>query len=133
MDDAREKAVSRVKALLKMNVANGCTEQEADSALLKAREIMKTYGITEPEVGLPTRAQVDAARNIVERRTAQELIVSVAKEMLPDKTYLYTVSLSGSTYGRVNLPATSEEEALALADGLVTITRRNLWITVRRA
>jgi Protein of unknown function (DUF2786) len=128
----REKLVARVKALLQMTIAKGCTQQEATSARAKAREIMRTYGIAEPEVGLPTEANRRAARSIIRKRSASDLLISVSREALPDGEYIYTVSMSGPGYGRINLPATDRGEARALADGLVTLVGSNTWVGVRK-
>lgn len=50
MSDARKKMLDKVKAILAKTMDNGCTEEEAMTALAKARELMATYNINESEL-----------------------------------------------------------------------------------
>lgn len=50
MTDARKKLLEKVKAILSKTMENGCTEEEAMTALAKARELMATYEIDEKEL-----------------------------------------------------------------------------------
>jgi hypothetical protein len=81
---------------------------------------------------LPTKHQRRAAFDIVARRTAGVLRVQIAKEKLPDGEYIHTVVAQGSGYGRISLPViTGEEDARALADGLVGLVKKHMWVAVR--
>lgn len=46
----RQSSIAKVRALLAKTVANGCTAPEAESALLKAREIVGTFNISDLEL-----------------------------------------------------------------------------------
>lgn len=48
--NARKKMLERVKAILAKTMDNGCTEEEAMTALAKAQELMATYEIDEKEL-----------------------------------------------------------------------------------
>lgn len=48
--NARKKMLEKVKAILAKTMDNGCTEEEAMTALAKARELMATYEIDEKEL-----------------------------------------------------------------------------------
>lgn len=50
MNQSRKKMLERVKAILAKTMENGCTEEEAMTALAKARELMATYEIDEKEL-----------------------------------------------------------------------------------
>jgi len=50
MNDSRKKMLEKVKAILAKTMENGCSEQEAMTALAKARELMATYEIDEKEL-----------------------------------------------------------------------------------
>lgn len=57
--DARKKMLEKVKAILAKTMDNGCTEEEAMTALAKARELMATYEIDEKELESVTeKAQI---------------------------------------------------------------------------
>jgi hypothetical protein len=58
MNDSRKKMLERVKAILAKTMANGCTEEEAMTALAKARELMATYEIDEKELNFAEKATV---------------------------------------------------------------------------
>ena len=82
---------------------------------------------------LPTKHQRRAAFDIVARRTAGVLRVQIAKEKLPDGDYIYTVVAQGSGYGQIRLPViTGDEDARALADGLVGLVNKHMWVAVGR-
>lgn len=63
MVDARKKMLEKVKAILAKTMDRGCTEEEAMTALAKARELMATYEIDENELQ-------DATENATMHRTA---------------------------------------------------------------
>lgn len=48
--NTRKKMLEKVKAILAKTMDNGCTEDEAMTALAKARELMATYDIDEKEL-----------------------------------------------------------------------------------
>jgi Protein of unknown function (DUF2786) len=48
----REKIVEKIKALLNKRVENGCSEEEMNAALDKARTFMDAHEITEDELRL---------------------------------------------------------------------------------
>lgn len=50
MQDSRKKMLDKVRAILAKTMDNGCTEEEAMTALAKARELMATYEIDESEL-----------------------------------------------------------------------------------
>lgn len=50
VSDARKKMLEKVRAILAKTMGNGCTEEEAMTALAKARELMATYEISEEDV-----------------------------------------------------------------------------------
>lgn len=50
MKDTRKKLLEKVRAILAKTMDNGCTEEEAMTALAKARELMATYEIDENEL-----------------------------------------------------------------------------------
>jgi hypothetical protein len=82
---------------------------------------------------LPTKHQRRTAFDIVARRTAGVLRVQIAKEKLPDGEYIYTVVAQGSGCGQIRLPVTTgDEDARALADGLVDLVKKHMWVAVRR-
>lgn len=59
MTDSRKKMLEKVKAILAKTMDNGCTEEEAMTALAKARELMATYEIDEKELWNTTeKAQI---------------------------------------------------------------------------
>jgi hypothetical protein len=59
VDNARQKMLDKIRAIMAKTMANGCTEDEAVSALDKARELMAAYDIAESELG-NTRPQEGA-------------------------------------------------------------------------
>ena len=82
---------------------------------------------------LPTKHQRRAAFDIVARRTAGVLRVQIAKEKLPDGEFIYTIVAQGSGYGQIRLPViTGDEDARALADGLVGLVNKHMWVAVGR-
>lgn len=50
--EQRAKMVDKCKLLSKMTIANGCTREEADTAMSKVTEIQRRYGIRSSEIGL---------------------------------------------------------------------------------
>ena len=50
ISNSRQKMLEKVKAILAKTMDNGCTEEEAMTALAKARELMATYEIDEKEL-----------------------------------------------------------------------------------
>jgi hypothetical protein len=52
MEINRKSLLDKVKALLSKTLDNGCTEQEASSALIKAQAMMDAYEITEQDLEL---------------------------------------------------------------------------------
>jgi hypothetical protein len=58
MQDSRKKMLEKVKAILAKTMDNGCTEEEAMTALAKARELMATYNIDESELNQAEKAQI---------------------------------------------------------------------------
>lgn len=66
MNNARKKMLEKVKAILSKTMENGCTEEEAMSALAKARELMATYEIDETEIAAFDREEVKIHRSIID-------------------------------------------------------------------
>lgn len=133
MEHTRKKALERVKALLAKTVANGATQGEAKAAREKARELMATHRIAEPEVRLPTQAQINAAQKIISKRTVGVLHIETTEELLPDDSFLCSVVVHGAGYGRISLPLVGDENgAEALADGLALLVKRHMFVALRR-
>ena len=57
MNDSRKKMLDKVRAILAKTMDNGCTEDEAMTALAKARELMATYDIDETELNVKQEAE----------------------------------------------------------------------------
>lgn len=71
MSDSRKKMLEKVKAILAKTMENGCTEEEAMTALAKARELMATYEIDEAE--LDAAEQEEATLHRTEMRDPYEI------------------------------------------------------------
>jgi len=52
--EKKESLVKKIKALLEKTVANGCTEEEANSAATLAQKLMDDYGVTLGEIEAAT-------------------------------------------------------------------------------
>jgi hypothetical protein len=133
MEHTRKKALERIKALLAKTVANGATQGEAKAAREKARQLMIAHHIAEPEVGRPTQAQINAAQKIISKRTAGVLRIETTEELLPDNSFLCSVVVHGTGYGRISLPVVGDENgAEALADGLALLVKQHTFVPLRR-
>jgi hypothetical protein len=55
-DNRKQDMLSRIRAMRERTQENGCTEEEAMAAALKAAELMDKYGFSEADLSLPKEA-----------------------------------------------------------------------------
>lgn len=63
MHNSRQKMLDKVKAILAKTMSNGCTEEEAMTALTKAREMMAAYDISEDELNVDKSEKANIYRS----------------------------------------------------------------------
>jgi hypothetical protein len=85
MTDSREKMFDKIRALLSKTTAAGCTEEEALTALAKARALMDAYEITDADLQLAKEVGVGLRKdsgkdphNIKWAMTGRLLIFAIA-------------------------------------------------------
>lgn len=110
---SKENYIDKIKGLLDMNTENGCTESEAQAAMLMAQKLMAKHGIDMEEVSSTTEVSKEVVNEAASDSTKRNSWFEPQLAMVVGENFRCHVYLAGGT--RITFLGLKEDVEIAKA------------------